>query len=114
MKSRRARWSIALLAVLLNLGGGPVAWAHWLEAAAPQDTAMPEECAAHATPTDAMPDPGAMPCCEGGECNCAAPPAMAAIAPATLAVLPATPPRSFDIPALPPHPLDDSLRPPIR
>jgi hypothetical protein len=117
MKIRRSRWTLAVLAVMLNLGGGPVAWAHWLDGAATSAAALPGECHEHdgAPATGDMPDPGSMPCCERGDCNCAAPPAVAAL-PILVETRvphvanPATPATA----ALPPDPLDDDLRPPIR
>ena len=116
VKSRRSRWTLAVLAVMLNLGGGPVAWAHWLDGATTQAATMPGECHEHAgapSPGDTT-DPGTLPCCEGGDCNCAAPPAVAAMPTLIETRVPhIARPATPDSSALPPEPLDDDLRPPI-
>ncbi len=106
---------MTVLALVLNLGGGPMAWAHLAPAAHHESAAsqMPADCAEHAQPDHSKPGPP-MPCCEGS-CECAAPPA--------------PPVMSLDSPAdarhdtllsspvarlVAPEPLDDPLRPPIR
>jgi hypothetical protein len=117
VKSRPSRWILAVLAVMINLGGGPVAWAHWLDGAATEAAAMPGECHEHAgAPANGdTPDPGTMPCCQGGDCHCAAPPAVAAIpTPVETRVPHVARPVMLDTSAMPPDPLDDDLRPPIR
>lgn len=106
MKFRRVTWLFALLAVLLNLGS-PMAWAQMAE---PE----PAECHGHSMPAADDAGTDSMPCCEDGSCHCVAPAlnVAATFAPASLPnpvfIAPA------DTSALPAHPLDDSLRPPIR
>jgi hypothetical protein len=116
MMSRR-RWPLVVLAILLNVGGSPMAWAHAFAVPAAMDPEMPSDCAAHAESritSDGQTSPGTLPCCDGGDCHCAAPPALASPAPsASPSALPAAPP-GFLAPALPRLPLDDNLRPPIR
>jgi len=98
----------ALLAVLLNLGS-PMAWAQ----TAASD---PADCHGHemAAMGDTAAAPDSMPCCDDGECSCAAP--ALSIAVALVPARPGNPPfiGLADTSALPEHPLDDSLRPPIR
>ena len=107
MKFRRVTWSLALLAVLLNLGS-PMAWA---EAVVSEPAS---ECHGHATQAADEDTSPMMPCCEDGDCSCVAPALSLAAA-----LVPAQAPHPAfiapaDTSALPAHPFDDSLRPPIR
>jgi hypothetical protein len=127
VKFRRTKWFLALLAAVLNLGGGPMAWAQALGAAAAchENTALEaamgpaesaDHCATHAVPPSEAPAPDAEapPCCDGGSCDCAA---LSLLMPpfAKADRLPPMPLLVFNDPkALPTAPLDDSLRPPIR
>ena len=124
MRSQRSKWFLAVLAVLVNLGGGPMAWAHLLgaekchEASTPAVSPMPADCPEHrgsgAPGHEKAPAPHGMPCCDGGSCTCAVPHSM----PAALFLV-----QSFEIgiaptPALSPETvpstiIDDALRPPI-
>jgi hypothetical protein len=118
VKSRRARNTVALLALILNLGGGPAAWGHWLDAAESPSPygSMPAECHGSAAgPATGDTSPASLPCCAAGECHCAAPPAVATIETQVEWSAPARasdPAR--DTSSMPPAPLDDDLRPPIR
>jgi hypothetical protein len=108
MRSIRAKWFFAVLAVILNLGGGPMAWAH-LAPAEQTEGGCHEQQAAPAEPTHEMP------CCDASSCECATPPAPLAVtldAPADLrhSTLRAPPVTRL----IAPDPLDDTLRPPIR
>ena len=109
MRLTRAPWSIALIAVLLNAFGSPMAWAQWLDSAGTADP-TPSSCHGHEAPAA---DEAGMPCCVGGDCLCAVPAlfvyrsSIAARIPHPAFLAP------FDTSALPPHPLDDTLRPPI-
>ena len=119
IRNRRNRlWAMAL-AVVVNLGGGPMAWAHLSGAGNCHEssaavTQMPADCPEHQIAKRDHSPSHTMPCCDGGSCVCAAPPAppvFAFLAPADLRheSLPAV---AIDLVA--PNPLDDSLRPPIR
>jgi hypothetical protein len=115
MRSRRARWFFAVLALAVNLGGGPMAWAHLAPAAHSQETsapAPPMNAGCHEQQTDSA---TSMPCCDGGACECATPPAPLAVtldAPTDLRHDALRAPRVTRLIA--PDPLDDTLRPPIR
>lgn len=102
----RVKWVVALIAVLLNLGTGPMAWA---DLPAPAT----ENCHdAAQSPNPSAPDP--MPCCDDGGCHCVAP-ALSVPIPAVTTRLSLQRIRgAIDTSALPANPLDDSLRPPIR
>lgn len=117
MRSIRAKWLLTVLALTINLGGGPMAWAHLAtpdKAHASAAGQMPADCAEHAQPDHSNPA-HPMPCCDTGSCECATPPAPPALtleAPAdlrhdTFRGAPATR-------LIAPDPLDDTLRPPIR
>jgi len=116
---------VALL-ILLNLGGGPLAWAHLAgtgtaQAAATVDAVpVAAHCAQHSTPEPANPASGhhgALPCCGSqASCFCGCPSASLA-GPALTAdelrfawneVAPFS--GLFKPPAIPPH---DLFRPPI-
>jgi hypothetical protein len=107
VRSIRIKWLFVALALITNLGGGPMAWAH-LAPATPM-TGCHEQAQPDSKPSHPMP------CCDGSGCECATPPAppvMTLDAPAdlrheTLRAPPAT--RLVS-----PDPLDDTLRPPIR
>lgn len=128
MRYRKATWLLCLLAAVLNLGGGPMAWAR---AAAPEAAtaeavngktpvaAMSPDCHQHAYSGQDAPaqpaDSQTPPCCETGSCACVAPHG----GPMTMAV-----PLSADVvhggvTGATPHDvpstvIDDALRPPIR
>jgi hypothetical protein len=129
MRFPRARWSVVLLATLLNFAGSPMAWANVLHdattagavtselatsmAAASRATAT-DDCHGHAQVADAPSQaPDSMDCCDGSGCYCAAPalavPVIEPLRPPHLGVF-----EFFETSALPANPLDDSLRPPIR
>lgn len=108
MRAVRIKWLFVALALITNLGGGPMAWAH-LQPAAPM-TGCHEQA-----PTDHVKPAHPMPCCDGGGCECATPPAppvMTLDAPADLRHETLRAPRVTRLIA--PEPLDDTLRPPIR
>lgn len=109
MRKTRVKWALTALAVLLNLLGSPMAWAQLNAPAADMQT-----CHGHDAPAPGHTAPDSMPCCDGGGCTCAAP---------ALFVFPAAQPARVshspfiapvDTSAIPAHPLDDTLRPPIR
>jgi hypothetical protein len=114
--NRRTRlWALAL-ALITNLGGGPMAWAH-LGAGAQHESAaspMPADCTQHVQPDHSQPVQP-MPCCDSGNCECAAPPA-----PPVMSLHSPADSRHDTLLAPPvarllaPDPLDDPLRPPIR
>ena len=123
MRSKRAKWFLAVLAAFLNSGGGPMAWAHLAGAgkcheAAPASVQMSPDCPEHhaGNPPDNGHDPApqTLPCCAGGSCACAAPPSLPASAffvQSCEVVIASTPelllvdtPSTF---------IDDALRPPI-
>lgn len=122
MRSSRAKWSFILIAVITNLGGGPMAWAHLAASgghchSAPVPVVQsPADCHDHQAPARKHARPGhPLPCCDGGSCACAAPPAPLAgslAAPADLRHDDALAPRFTRGAAA--DPLDDTLRPPIR
>lgn len=107
MRSRRVKWSIAVLAVLLNLGGGPMVWAHALGGVAAAETP-----ACHADP-DHTPAPASHPCCDGGGCSCAVPALSVALLPSTTLASRVESIAVSNTSALPARPIDDTLRPPI-
>jgi hypothetical protein len=129
MRFPRARWSVVLLATLLNVAGSPMAWANVLHdatttgavtselatsiAAASQVPAT-DDCHGHAQVADAPSQaPDSMDCCDGSGCSCAAPalalPVIESPRPPALGVF-----ELLETSVVPANPLDDSLRPPIR
>jgi hypothetical protein len=124
MQLPRARWSVVLLATLLNVAGSPMAWANVLGEAAASEAAISMvgaaqmaatgDCHGHAPGADEPPDaPDSTDCCDGGGCYCAAP----ALAVLIIEALRVPRPGVFELgetSAMPANPLDDSLRPPIR
>lgn len=115
-KTRSMRWVVAL-AFILNVLGSPMAWAHVFASQADhgQATQMAPACHGDATtPADPSPATDLPPCCEGGGCTCAAP-ALSIFFAADAVRIP-HPPFSapYEPAALPAHPLDNTLRPPIR
>lgn len=114
MRQSRVRWSITAVAVLLNVLGSPMAWAQWLGAGAAEPVALAMEmasspCHGHEAPSS----PAPMPCCDGG-CSCAAPAMFVYLAGTAVRIPHAAFLVPFDTSALPAHPFDDTLRPPIR
>ncbi|HTU65186.1 MAG TPA: hypothetical protein VMF52_04515 [Steroidobacteraceae bacterium] len=125
MRTRRGKWTFILVALITNLGGGPMAWAHLASGhchesmapgAMPAAMDMPADCAEHGAASSREKSPtGSLPCCDGGTCACAAPPA-----PLSMPLLAPTDLRhdTFDasspVARVAPDPLDDTLRPPIR
>jgi hypothetical protein len=82
MRTRKPTWLLCLLAAVLNLGGGPMAWAQ----AVPTDTSASEaapaaemapDCHPHSSAgADAADEPAddrSPPCCETGSCACVVP-----------------------------------------
>jgi len=119
MHSRRARWSIAIVAALLNIAGSPMAWANLLgETRVPEAAAaQPEGESCHGqTQNGHLPAtaPDSMPCCDGGSCYCAAPALSMPTLPSTTRLPHLGVSALCDSSTLPANPLDDSLRPPIR
>lgn len=124
LATRQTRLWAVTLALVLNVGGGPMAWAHLAAGghchAAPasvQQVQAPADCpehhAANGSPDSSPAHP--LPCCDGGSCACAAPPAP----PAALVIAPADLRHDTSSPApiarrASSDPLDDTLRPPIR
>lgn len=108
-RARTIRLAVAL-AFLLNVIGSPMAWAQWL--GDPPASAMQVAEMAPACHGDEAPGP--LPCCEDGRCACVAPALFAAaLTPAPNDTRPSFV-VPFDTSAMPAHPLDDTLRPPIR
>jgi hypothetical protein len=124
MRSIRAKRIFCLLAALLNLGGGPMAWAHLAgtgscheaeASTAAQDSSDCPEHQASKPADDPRPTaPASLPCCDGGNCVCAAPPSIA-----TCTVIPSPQLRGIALntevrlDAAPSTFIDDALRPPI-
>src|SRR4026207_2442937 len=86
MRSTRSRWLMTALALIVNLGGGPMAWAHLSGSGGHHSESspalqMPANCERHplarrehqpaAPPRRPPPPPG----CAAGSCDCATPPA---------------------------------------
>jgi hypothetical protein len=129
MRSKRSKWFMTVLAVLLNFGGGPMAWAHLAGGAkchesapapapAPAAVQMSPDCPQHhpsSTSGDRhAPAPHALPCCGGSSCACGAPtslPVSVSFILSTAFVIESTPERS--VAAAPSTFIDDALRPPI-
>ena len=119
MLSRRARWSVAIVAALLNFAGSPMAWAQLLGGTqVPEPASLQpdgDNCHGHAQDLDQPSTaPGSMPCCDGGGCYCAAPALSVPTVSETTHLPHLGVSALFDSSALPANPLDDSLRPPIR
>jgi len=82
-QSRRAQGFWVALVVLLNLGGGPMAWAHLAGSAVfhtvstQNDAQGTEHCAQHSTKMPASPASdhhGGLPCCSSqASCHCSCP-----------------------------------------
>jgi hypothetical protein len=115
VRSVRIKWLFVALALITNLGGGPMAWAHLSPSRHSHEAAMPMAGGCHEqAPSDSTPAPP-MPCCDGSACECATPPAppvMTLDAPADLRHETLRAPGATRLVA--PDPLDDTLRPPIR
>jgi hypothetical protein len=110
------RW-VVTLAFILNVLGSPMAWAHAFDSHGDhgRTTQMAPACHGDSSPHgDPSPAPDLPPCCDGGGCTCAAP-ALSIYFTAEVARVP-HPPFSapYEPAALSAHPLDDTLRPPIR
>jgi len=115
-------WAVTL-ALVLNVGGGPMAWAHLAAGGHCHSTpgSVPEaqaatDCPEHRTGAHERAQPGhALACCDGGSCACAAPPV-----PLSSSLSAPADPRHdtaiamLDARHVAPDPLDDPLRPPIR
>ena len=114
-KTGSIRW-IVTLAFLLNVLGSPMAWAQVFDSQVHgAATGMAPTCHGDGAASQGDPaTPDLPPCCEGGSCTCAAP-ALFIYFVAGTTRLP-HPPFSapYEPAALPAHPLDDKLRPPIR
>ena len=121
MHSRRTRWFFIALALITNLGGGPMAWANLATSGHCHGIPAPvvksaTDCPEHQAASGQQ-DPGPaqpLPCCDGGSCACAAPPA-----PFTLTLIAPTDLRHdtvhapVDTRSAAADLLDDTLRPPI-
>jgi len=73
MFRRRVRGFLLVLMVLLNLGSGPMAFAHSAAPAEAGATPVSEHCGDHASPATeepAAPGHGEPGCCAGGHCLC--------------------------------------------
>lgn len=113
---RSLRYVLALVLVL-NAFGSSMAWAHFLGGgpdSQPAAAEMAPGCHDADTSTSSHSDPGGMPCCDDGSCTCAAAALLTCGSPTAAHLPPATSMAPADTPALPTHPLDDTLRPPIR
>jgi hypothetical protein len=124
METRKLKWLLCVIAAVLNLGGGPMAWAraaadsHPPEVTGAAETFLPD-CHQHAASAEDAPaepaDSRTPTCCETGSCACAV--AQGAPAPAFLSECtdamsgPASGFMLWDFPSTLP---DDALRPPIR
>lgn len=123
MQSKRAKWFMTVLAVMLSLGGGPMAWAHLAGAAkchesTPTTVQMAPDCPLHHLTKPSgdrhSPAPHTLPCCAGGSCVCGAPfsmPASASFVQTSAIVIESTSERP--VAAAPSTIIDDTLRPPI-
>ncbi len=116
-KTRSFRLAL-FLALLLNALGSPMAWAQWLgggtHAHAAPASEMAPGCHGHDASSPGHPaKPGTLPCCDGSGCACAAAALMVRLTVQSIAVPHPLINVPFDTSALPAHPLDDSLRPPI-
>jgi hypothetical protein len=122
MRTRRSQWLLCLLAAVLNLGGGPMAWAQATgqsdchDAGRQSVSETSPDCAGHSlaeSPGDPVRDAPA--CCENGSCDCAV-----SHTPSLVDVRPERWQAIFGKPSechprnLPSVVIDDSLRPPIR
>ena len=112
-KTRSTRW-VVMLAFILNVLGSPMAWAQVFDSHGASGAAAPACHGDSATTPADPPAPDLPPCCDGGGCTCAAP-ALSIYFTAEAVRVP-HPPFSapYEPAALPAHPLDDTLRPPIR
>jgi len=124
LATRKTRLWAVTLAFVLNVGGGPMAWAHLAAGghchAAPvpaQQAQAAADCPEHhatQSPADSKPA-HPLPCCDGGSCACAVPPAPPA-GPSFATADPRhdTSNAAPNARAASSDPLDDTLRPPIR
>jgi hypothetical protein len=122
MRSKRVKWLFSVLAVLCNLGGGPMAWAHLAgagnchEAGKPAAVQMTPDCPQHHAGSHKQASPGSrqLPCCGGGSCACGAPSSIPSVnfvaQPENIVVSLVAGSRSMDAPS---EYIDDALRPPI-
>jgi hypothetical protein len=115
-KTRTLRW-VVTLAFFLNVLGSPMAWAQVFDSPVDHGNATQMAPSCHgegAASTGDTPAPESPPCCDGGSCTCAA--SALSVYFATDASRMPHPPFSarHEPAALPAHPLDDTLRPPIR
>jgi hypothetical protein len=124
MRSKRAKWLLIVFATLVNVGGGPMAWARSMgagnchESSTPAVSPMPADCPEHhggtAPNNEKPPAPRDMPCCDGGSCACAAPSSISAsefLVDYFEVAIASSPKPPFT--AAPSTIIDDALRPPI-
>ena len=123
MQPKRLKWFMTVLAVLINLGGGPMAWAHLAGAAkchgeAAVTVQMSPDCPGHheskSTGDRYAPGPHALSCCADVSCACGAPSSMLAsvsfVQSSTIIIESSSAPPTT---AAPSTFIDDALRPPI-
>lgn len=92
MQTRTSKWFHVALIVLLNVGGGPLSWAHGAMGGAPapasaaveQQAGGAQHCPDHAARTQGSTEPAPVdrdesPCCADGACHCGCPPSLALI-----------------------------------
>lgn len=121
MPALRSKLFVALLAVALNVVGGPMAWARM--AAAMDHTSSStvvamEHCAGQADgnePGQQQSPQGEHPnCCKGGPCSCGCLPATASAVPVISKISVAPDSAAVaSVRAVPAKPFEDPLRPPI-
>jgi hypothetical protein len=121
MPGRKSKLFAAILALALNVTGGPMAWARMSTAmhdAPAKSMSDNEHCAGHLSADDSERQPSQTAehpsCCEGGSCTCGGLPASALTVAVISQVSAAPDPANAMPPCAVPHgPLDESLRPPI-
>lgn len=118
MKKPRSFRLALFLALLLNALGSPMAWAQWLGGGVHAQTTPAVEMASGCHGHDAAAarhsaGSGSMACCDGGGCACVAAALVVFVHPQAADARHPVNDVAFEISALPAHPLDDSLRPPI-
>jgi hypothetical protein len=124
MRTRKATWLLCLLAAVLNLGGGPMAWAQAASADSAETGAAPAaemapDCHQHSSSAgDGAEEPRDTrlpPCCETGSCACVVPHGGPVMSSLSLTDGPASEPVcAVADRGAPSTVIDDALRPPIR